>query len=208
MVSSAELSSAQKRVSDLRTSLQNEVNSLSEQLTQWLLSDDPEKVKQKFLQELSEKKRLLGVLEDTIAKAEITLKQEERLITITPDGFVQSDELKKEILDKQSAIADQKDDLQNKKEELQKLLSGKSGTLDSLYKTLRDQKNDLSKQVTKEESYEIRAPFSGVIRTIKIKVGDVAGSDSNGEKWILLENSDVINVKVALNQLDIIKVKL
>lgn len=105
-------------------------------------------------------------------------------------------------------IADIRDDLFLKKEEYQKLLSGKSPALENLYNTLREQRGELEKHATKEESYEIRSPFVGTIRTIKVKVGDVVSGDASGEKWILLENSDIINVKVALNQLDIIKVKI
>lgn len=62
---------------------------------------------------------------------------------------------------------------------------------------------------TKSESYEIRAPFSGTIRSIKIKVGDIIGTEAaDTEKNILLENSDLINVKLAINQLDITKVHI
>lgn len=69
----------------------------------------------------------------------------------------------------------------------------------------------MEKLKTREESFEIRAPFSGTIRSIKMQVGDVLGGNSGTneeEKSILLENSEIINIKVALNQLDIVKVNL
>lgn len=121
--------------------------------------------------------------------------------------------MKREIADKQSAIQDQKDNIQTKREDLAKLKSGKSDTLENLQTTLKDQLAELEKMQAKEESYEIRAPFAGTIRSIGFKVGDVLGRETSSEnsgpeKVILLENSDIINIKVALNQLDIIKVKM
>lgn len=117
--------------------------------------------------------------------------------------------MQREILDKQAAIQDHKDSITTKREDYAKLRSGKSDTLENLQNTLKDQLSELEKFKTKEESYEIRAPFAGTVRSINFKTGDVlAGENSDAEKTILLENSDIINVKLALNQLDIIKVEL
>lgn len=208
IISSSEFSEIHSKITALRTQIQEKINTSKEVKNSILVGDTPENAKEKFLKELSDKKLALDALADTIAKTEIAIKQDERNITVTPDGLVKSDALQKEVLDKQSSIADQKDDLANKKDELEKLLSGKNPALENLKNTLRDQRSERQKLTTKEESYEIRAPFSGIIRSIKIKTGDIMGSDSANQKWILLENSDIINIKVALNQLDIIKVKL
>ena len=178
-----------------------------------LIIESPEKIKEKVLSELNSKKFALETLADAIKKLELQITIDESDITITPSGLITDKALQRSILEKQSAIQDQIDSIKTKKEDLVKLKSGKSTNLENLRTTLKDQQAEIEKLRTKEESYEIRAPFDGTIRAIKMKTGDVLGGGNNNsenteEKVILLENSDIINIKVALNQLDIIKIKL
>lgn len=207
-ISQTELNSLRTTIAGMRNSVQSKIASLKTTRDDLLIVNSPEKIREKFLADLSEKKNALDTLRDSIIKAENAITQEERNIQV--DGLRVIDQsLKREIADKQSAILDQKDAIANKKEDLEKMLSGKSEALENLRTTLKDQQSDLEKMLTKEESYEIRAPFSGTIRTIKIQVGDVIGNESaDAERFVLLENSELINIKIALNQLDITKVSI
>ena len=183
-------------ITTLRTTITGKIETYTKNRDSLLLVDNPEKIKEKFLTDLQTKKFALETAEDAIRRLEIQISQSEKDIKIISDNVVQDDSLRREIADKQSAIQDQKDSILTKKEDFAKLKSGKNDTLE-----LR----------TKEETYEIRAPFAGTIRAIKFKTGDVLGkSDGNADadKVILLENSEIINVKVGLNQLDIVKVKM
>lgn len=211
-LSRSELSSVNSALSALRTKISAKISSLKESRENIVLVDSPEKIREKVLSELNAKKIALEASYDAIARLEMQIAQNERETIVEGDRVIDL-ALKNEIADKQSAILNQKDSIQTKKEELVKLKSGKSDALENLQTTLKDQIADLQKMKTKEESYEIRAPFSGTVRSIKFKVGDIIGgggtSDNSAtEKVLLLENSDIINIKASLNQLDIIKVKM
>lgn len=208
-LTASEISSLQSTISGIRSTIQGKISSLKTTRDEILLLGDSEKIRQKIISELADKKLALETLADNIKKTENQITQDERSLEVTANGLIRDSALQREIADKQSAILDHKDNIVTKKEELAKMLSGKSETLDNLRTTLKDQKSELEKMKTKEESYEIRAPFAGEIRAIKIKVGDIIGSESaDAEKNILLENSDIINIKLALNQLDITKVNI
>lgn len=207
----ADLQKVLSEIWSLRSATQAKINSINENRDNLLVIDSPEKITQKFLAELQAKKIALDKARDDIKRAELTLSQDQSNITIISDNRVIDSSVSKEILDKQSSIQDQKDAILSKKEALEKLQSGKSESLQNLLSQRKNQLSEMEKLRTKEESYEIRAPFSGTIRTIKMQVGDILGSSSQwstDEKFILLENSELINIKVALNQLDIVKVKL
>lgn len=74
-------------------------------------------------------------------------------------------------------------------------------------------KNDIKKaelslsDAQKElENYKLVAPFSWVVRTLDIKVGDNLVSDNS--KYIYLENPNLIVIPVQLDQVDIVKVEV
>lgn len=207
----AELDKILSDINSLRSSVSGKISSLNENKENLLVADSPEKIKEKFLLDLKNKKIALEKANDDIKRAEIQISYAEKNIDFIADGRIKNNELKREIADKQSAILDQEDSILTKKEELEKIQSGKSNALENLISSRKNQLAEMEKLKTREESFEIRAPFSGTIRSIKMQVGDVLGGNSGsneGEKTILLENSEIINVKVALNQLDIVKVNL
>ncbi len=207
----SELSSVNTTITSLRSNVSAKITSLTESKESLILIDSPEKIKEKFLAELNAKKIALESAYDDIKRLEIQIAQSERE-TVIEWGHIIDTALKREIADKQSAIQDQKDAILTKKEDLEKLQSGKSDALEDLQSTLKDQLADLEKMSAKEETFEIRAPFSGTVRSIQFKIGDIIGWANGDTTWaekvLLLENSDIINIKVALNQLDIIKVQM
>lgn len=207
----SELSAIKTTLSALRTKITGKITALTEAQESLILVDSPEKIREKYLVDLNAKKIALEASYDAIQRLEIQITQAERE-TVFESGKIVDSALKREIAEKESAIQDQKDNIITKKEDLTKLQSGKSDTLENLQTTLKDQLADLEKMSAKEESYEIRAPFAGTVRSIQFKIGDIigggTGDSSATEKVLLLENSDIINIKVALNQLDIIKVQM
>lgn len=207
----SELSAIKTTLSALRTKITGKITALTEAQESLILVDSPEKIREKYLVDLNAKKIALEASYDAIQRLEIQITQAERE-TVFDGGQIVDSALKREIAEKESAIQDQKDNIITKKEDLTKLQSGKSDTLENLQTTLKDQLADLEKMSAKEESYEIRAPFAGTVRSIQFKIGDIigggTGDSSATEKVLLLENSDIINIKVALNQLDIIKVQM
>lgn len=63
-------------------------------------------------------------------------------------------------------------------------------------------------QVNKKiESYEIRAPFDGVVDSFAMKVGDKLTNNATDEKFINLINPWVMEIKIKLDQIDVVKIK-
>lgn len=207
----SELDKILSEINTLRSNVNSKISSLNEAKENLLIVDSPEKIKEKFLLDLKNKKIALEKAADDIKRAEIQISNDEKNMKFIAEGRIENTELKREIAEKQSAILDQEDSILTKKEELEKIQSGKSDTLENLISSRKNQLAEMEKLKTREESFEIRAPFSGTIRSIKMQIGDVLGGNSGAneeEKSILLENSEIINIKVALNQLDIVKVNL
>ncbi|MDP5039031.1 MAG: biotin/lipoyl-binding protein [Candidatus Gracilibacteria bacterium] len=58
------------------------------------------------------------------------------------------------------------------------------------------------------ENYEIRAPFNGQIESFSMKAGDKLGTSSNStEKYIHIINPGLMEIKLKLDQIDIVKVQ-
>ena len=56
----------------------------------------------------------------------------------------------------------------------------------------------------KIEKFELRAPFTGIVRKIDLKVWDNIVSDE--DKFIYIENPDLLEISILLDQVDIAKV--
>jgi HlyD family secretion protein len=56
------------------------------------------------------------------------------------------------------------------------------------------------------ETYEIRAPFDGIITRIDYQVWD--NLTQNDEKYILLENPDILEISIFVDQVDIVKLSV
>lgn len=74
-------------------------------------------------------------------------------------------------------------------------------------------KNDLAQRATSlqkirrtVEDYQIKAPFSGIIRRLDFRPGDNLLADSAEEKFIILENRDFLVVTILLDQVDIVRI--
>ncbi|MEI6673267.1 MAG: HlyD family efflux transporter periplasmic adaptor subunit [bacterium] len=66
---------------------------------------------------------------------------------------------------------------------------------------------ELALEQTKKdlENLQIIAPFDGTLRKIDFKVGDKV--ISNDEKYVYLENPNLVEVSILLDQIDVVKVK-
>ncbi len=72
--------------------------------------------------------------------------------------------------------------------------------------TIRQSEIRLESSEESLEDYQLIAPFDGVIRKIDYKVWDNLTSDA--EKYVYIENPNLLEINVMLDQIDITKVKL
>ncbi|MDD5769726.1 MAG: efflux RND transporter periplasmic adaptor subunit [Candidatus Gracilibacteria bacterium] len=56
------------------------------------------------------------------------------------------------------------------------------------------------------KDYELESPFDGIVRKIDYKVGDKLLSDS--DKYVYIENPNLVQIPVSLDQVDIVKVEV
>jgi RND family efflux transporter MFP subunit len=95
---------------------------------------------------------------------------------------------------------------EEQEQSLQKLIDGP--TAEDIQKARNDVlQRELALQKVKSNisQYQIIAPFDGMIRKIDYKVGDTLLSDD--DSFVYLENPDLIQVKILLDQIDIVKVE-
>lgn len=128
----AELDKILSDINSLRSGVNAKISSLNENKENLLVVDSSEKIKEKFLLDLKNKKIALEKANDDIKRAEIQISYDEKNMKFIADGRIENNELKREIADKQSAILDQEDSILTKKEELEKIQSGKSDALENL----------------------------------------------------------------------------
>jgi len=63
----------------------------------------------------------------------------------------------------------------------------------------------LENEQAKISNYEIRAPFDGIVTRIDYVVGD--NLTSNDEKYILIENPEILEISIFADQVDITKLQ-
>ncbi|MEI6118724.1 MAG: HlyD family efflux transporter periplasmic adaptor subunit [bacterium] len=85
----------------------------------------------------------------------------------------------------------------------------KNGTTEQQLKISQNniEQKQLALDQTKKnlEDLQIIAPFDGTLRKIDFKVGDkVTSSD---EKYVYLENPNLVEVSISLDQIDVVNVK-
>jgi HlyD family secretion protein len=86
--------------------------------------------------------------------------------------------------------------------------SGKSDDITTLENDLKQANSELKKILAKREQYEMHAPIRGMIRSVKVLVGDnISTSSTTGnEGTITIEDNNAVMVVAKLNQKDIVKI--
>ncbi|MDD3120228.1 MAG: efflux RND transporter periplasmic adaptor subunit [Candidatus Gracilibacteria bacterium] len=112
-----------------------------------------------------------------------------------------------QIQTKENDIKDQEKQLVVTKQTLTETLEGP--TSEQITKAENDiVKQELSLESAKKnlDKYRLEAPFDGVARKIDFKVGDNITSDE--EKYVYIENPNLIKITATLDQIDIAKVQI
>jgi len=107
----------------------------------------------------------------------------------------------------QRTIANLSDSLDIKREQLDQTLKSVDISINQQRNTLAQRQVALQKSQRSLESYELRAPFAGVVRRIDFQVGDNLLADASETKYVVLENPDFFIVTVELDQVDVINVR-
>lgn len=102
------------------------------------------------------------------------------------------------------ALAKAEDTLSNLKRDLRNTPQSKKERITIAKNDITQKELALAKVRKNIEKYELRAPFDGVLRKIDFKVGDNLIIDE--EKFVYIENPDLLKITILLDQIDTVKV--
>lgn len=138
-------------------------------------------------------------LEDSIAK-----NKKDRDIKL-----IQLEQKKKDydtkLISKQNEIDDTNRSIEYNKKSLDELLEWPTPENVTLVKNdIKQREFAIQKNQNDLEKYELIAPFDWVIKSIDYRIGDNLLSDS--DKYVYIENPDLVEITVLLDQIDVVKV--
>lgn len=146
--------------------------------------------------------------QEAVDSAELSLKKSQN----TLDNLKQTIDSKKEsarlsLVSAENEVTTLTNSLAEAQDDLADLLDGEDE--DTIAKARNDVlQKELSLEKTKSSSdkYEIIAPFDGIVRQIDYKVGDNILSDD--DKYVYIENPDLLKIEILLDQIDVISVEV
>ncbi|MGE4443614.1 MAG: efflux RND transporter periplasmic adaptor subunit [Candidatus Altimarinota bacterium] len=140
-------------------------------------------------------------IKNNLDKAKNDLKNLEKSLSET----LEDNKLK--LTSKQNSIKNLETGLEITKKTYQEALEGPTTTnVINLQNEIKKAELNLSDAKKELDNFELRAPFSGIIRKVDLQVGDNLASDNS--KYVYIENPDLIEIPVLLDQVDIVKVNI
>lgn len=157
----------------------------------------------KSSQQLTLEKSLDGIttIKNNLEKGKNDLQNLEKSLSET----LEDNKLK--LTSKQNSIKNLETGLQITKKTYQEALEWPTTTnVINLQNEIKKAELNLSDAKKELDNFELRAPFSWIIRKVDVQVGDNLASDNS--KYVYIENPDLIEIPVLLDQVDIVKVNI
>lgn len=140
-------------------------------------------------------------IKNNLDKAKNDLKNLEKSLSET----LEDNKLK--LISKQNSIKNLQTGLEITKKTYQEALEWPTTTnVINLQNEIKKAELNLSDAKKELDNFELRAPFSWIIRKVDLQVGDNLASDNS--KYVYIENPDLIEIPVLLDQVDIVKVSI
>lgn len=227
-LSSGDISSIKSVGSSLRsTGFSNKSNTITT-LEKLQNLDTPEQLKQKSKITIEELKKSLQDLEKSLMDLE---KDFNNLSLLLPEKLKEIDlQIEKEqrnliqsqkdlqelkyrnqvaIEDKELEIKTQKQDYEIAVKNFNKKYKNikESESVKLLENTLKQAQIAIDQVNKKLENYVLKSPFDGVVDSFNLKVWDNLSTNSQEEKYIHIVSPNMMEIKIKLDQIDIVKVK-
>ncbi len=199
-LSNSTLESFRSEANSMESTINSQIKTINVQVSSLETMEDPELT---ILQSESS----IAQKEDALDDAEYSLKQAEEALLSLKDSYdsdVENEKLK--VISAESELNGLRADLNYQRLAVDDLIAGVD--LSDIQKAENDvavKKLALQKVRGESENYEIKAPFDGVITQIDYQAGDNILADD--DKYVYIENPDLIKVVVSLDQIDIVEVK-
>ena len=145
--------------------------------------------------------------EDSVQVAEYSLEKAKDALNKLKNTYnIKKESKRLEIITKENELFNLYNTLQAHEEELIELERGETRERKAIAgNDITQKKLALAKVLKNTEKFELISPFDGVLRKIDFKVGDNLIADE--EKFVYIENPDLLKISILLDQIDIVKVK-
>ena len=199
-LSSASLDAYKASVTNKRTAGQQNLSSIKNILTNLKNLEALEITELRSSDIIRKKEDIVRSSEYALEKAQDTLNNLKNTLAIKKENK------KLERISKENEINNLENTLKAQEEELAELERGETKERITMAKNEITQKELALTKVQKNiEKYELRAPFDGILRKIDFKIGDNLIADD--DKFVYIENPDLLKISILLDQIDVVKIK-
>ena len=200
-LSSSDVSSIKSTMTNYKSTSLNEISTLSNNISTLKTLTNTDLIKTSNENTITSKKQ-------NIESTKLSITKKEQEITDAQENYkTQEKSYDLQIQSKKNSIEKKKKNLEVNKQSYDELLEWP--TDENVTKAKNSIKQaEMSLESAKKwlEKYQLEAPFDWVIRKIDYKVWDNLLSDS--DKYVYIENPNLMQITVSLDQVDIINVKL
>ncbi len=199
-LSSSELDSYKSSASNARSSGQSNLNNIKSSITSLSNLEDLDITELRSSDTIRKKEDAVRSAEYALEKSKDTLKNLKNTLNIKKENK------KLERVSKENDLNNLKNTLNAQEKESAELERGETEERVTMARNDIIQKElALSKVKKNVEKYELRAPFDGILRKIDFKTGDNLIADD--DKFVYIENPDLLKITILLDQIDIVKVE-
>jgi len=194
--------------SSITTTSQNYYSANKTTLTNIEKLTDPDLKKSTSTNSINSKKQSIADIELSLNKLKVdtAVKYQNDLNKLKSDLEASNKDYDAQIKSKQIEIENTNNTLTYNKESLRILLEWATKEEIILAKnSIAKQKLSLENSKKNLDKYQLEAPFDGKLRKIDFKVWDNITSDDT--KYIYIENPNLLQIKVTVDQLDVVKIK-
>ncbi|MDD2565731.1 MAG: efflux RND transporter periplasmic adaptor subunit [Candidatus Gracilibacteria bacterium] len=207
--SQSDIDSKSSVFSSITNSSQSNYSTLKSTIANILKLTDPELKKAQSTNTVNSKKQSIIDAELSLSKLKntTTVQLNSDLDKLYSDRDYSANNYESQIKQKNLDIASAENSLEYARESLKVIKSGATSVELSQARNSVT-KASLSLENAREglEKYELTAPFDGTIRKIDFQVGDNLTADE--QKYIYIENPNLIEISATLDQLDIVKISI
>ncbi|EKD66348.1 MAG: hypothetical protein ACD_49C00050G0018 [uncultured bacterium (gcode 4)] len=207
--SQSDIDSKSTTFSSMTTSAQTTYNTIKSTITNIEKLTDPEVKKAQSTNTINSKKQSISDTEIALDKLKNTtsIQLQNDLDKLYSDREYSANNYSSQIKQKNLDITSAVNSLEYAKESLKVVQNWATAVeLAQARNNVAKQKLSLVNAQKNLDKYELTAPFDGTIRKIDFKVGDNLTADE--QKFIYIENPNLVEISATLDQLDIVKISL
>ncbi|MCK9272697.1 efflux RND transporter periplasmic adaptor subunit [Candidatus Gracilibacteria bacterium] len=207
--SQSDIDSKSSIFSSITSSAQSNYNTVKSTIVNIQKLTDPALKKAQSTNTINSKKQSIIDAEFSLNKLknDTTTKLQNDLDKLVSDKEYSISNYDSQIKQKNLDIQSAQNSLEYAKESLRVLKAGTTSVeLSQARNNVSKQRLALDNAQKNLDKYELTAPFDGTIRKIDFKVGDNLTADE--QKFIYIENPNLVEISATLDQLDIVKISI